>query len=280
MDIEKLKQILIDHKEWLNGDGGQRANLKDAILIGIDLSGADLGGANLRGANLRDANLRDADLSYAHLGGANLSGANLKGVSLIGADLRYANLNGVNLWGANLRDADLTNANLWRADLLNANLENARLVDADFRHAYLTNTKLSRMNLREADLRNAHLTDVDLRDVKYSDTILNMQCPEEGSFIAFKKLRDDRICKLQILEDSKRSSATTRKCRCDKAKVLDIYSLDKKEHYEDGYSKYDKGFKYRVGEIIFVDDFDEDRWEECSTGIHFFITEREAIEYF
>ncbi len=41
-------------------------------------------------------------------------------------------------------------------------------------------------------------------------------------------------------------------------------------------SKYGSGFIYRVGEVIKVDDFDEDRWNECSRGIHCFLTRHEA----
>ena len=52
MDAEKLKEILENHKKWLNGDGGERANLCWANLREADLYGADLRGADLRGANL------------------------------------------------------------------------------------------------------------------------------------------------------------------------------------------------------------------------------------
>jgi hypothetical protein len=48
MDQKELNKILESHKAWLNGDGGERANLW----------GANLERANLRGANLRDADLR------------------------------------------------------------------------------------------------------------------------------------------------------------------------------------------------------------------------------
>ena len=42
---------------------------------------------------------------------------------------------------------------------------------------------------------------------------------------------------------------------------------------------HDKDFIYKVGEIVEVKDFDENRWEECSTGIHFFLTRDEAVRY-
>ena len=47
----------------------------------------------------------------------------------------------------------------------------------------------------------------------------------------------------------------------------------------DGCNSYDKSFIYKVGEIVSVDNFDEDRWNECSAGIHFFTSFQEAAEY-
>lgn len=41
----------------------------------------------------------------------------------------------------------------------------------------------------------------------------------------------------------------------------------------------DKGRFSWSGETVVPDSFDEDRWNECSNGIHFFITKQEAIDY-
>ena len=97
MEASKLKEILEQHKLWLetNGVQGERANLSYADLInanlwGANLSYADLRGANLKGANLINANLEDADLRGANLKGADLTGANLTGANLSGADLKDA----------------------------------------------------------------------------------------------------------------------------------------------------------------------------------------------
>ena len=105
-----------------------------------------------------------------------------------------------------------------------------------------------------------------------------MQCPEEGSFIGYKKA-NDKIVKLLITEDSLRSSATTRKCRCSKAKVLSISNIENTKEFEIVQSDYDKNFIYKVGEIVEVENFDINRWNECSSGIHFFITRQEAVNY-
>jgi hypothetical protein len=82
-----------------------------------------------------------------------------------------------------------------------------------------------------------------------------------------------------ILEDSKRSSATTAKCRCDKAKVLDIENIETGDKVKEIRSSYDSNFIYKVGEIVSVDNFDNNRWNECSTGIHFFVNKENAINY-
>ena len=142
-------------------------------------------------------------------------------------------------------------------------------------------------DLRGADLRGADLRGADLRgaNLKVVPTynegtcFYALQCPEEGSFIGFKKCRKDRIVKLLITDDALRSSATTRKRRANKVKVLEILSIDKKESFERAISKQDSDFEYIVGETIEINDFDKDRWNECSSGIHFFITRKEAEQY-
>ena len=201
-----------------------------------------------------------ANLSGANLSGANLSGANLSGANLSREDLSVADLFRANLYGANLYGADLSRANLYGADLSRANLSRANLSGAD-----LSGANLSGANLSEADLK-----DIDINENTFG-IILN--CPEEGSFIAFKKCYG-KIVKLLIPEDAKRSSATTYKCRASKAKCLHI----------EGDLKYipsdrDINFIYRVGETIEVEDFDDNRWDECSTGIHFFMSKQMAENY-
>ena len=161
----------------------------------------------------------------------------------------YANLSGANLSGANLYGADLSGSDLSGANLNGANLSGA-----------------------------------DLSEVKHIPYIY-MVCPEEGAFIGWKKAeisKKQMLVKLSIPASAKRSSSTStsRKCRCNKAKVLEIYNLDGTVAEErECYSSYDKNFIYEVGKTVKVDDFDEDRWKECTQGIHFFMNRQEAINY-
>ncbi len=179
---------------------------------------------------------------------------------------------------ADLSDAILNNTDLRYRDLGSSDLSNFDLSFTTLRYVNLSNSDLSNSDLSFSDLLGADLRGADLTNAIYTDTILNLQCPEEGSFIAWKKLAYDKIAKLIIPWDAKRSSATSRKCRASKAIVMAIYNKNGEEVSEGASQRYD-GFIYRVGETVYSDRWDEDRWNECSNGIHFFITRKEAEEY-
>ena len=199
------------------------------------------------------------------------------------ADLSYDNLSGADLSCANLSGADLSCANLSRADLSCADLSCANLSGADLSCANLSRADLSCANLSYANLYCADLSCANLYCVKIPLELVNkfypLACPEFGSFIGWKKCRENKIVKLLILEDAKRSSAFGRKCRCSAARVLSVEWVDGTPAGIEAQSGRVNSFIYRIGEIVSVDDFDEDRRNECSTGIHFFITRQEAVDY-
>ena len=193
---------------------------------------------------------------------------------LSGADLRYADLLYANLRGADLSYADLSGANLINADLIGANLRVINLRNADLRGAYLSGADLLYANLRGAELLGADLSDA--KNIPF----IPMACPDTGAFIGYKKA-SGYILKIEILQDARRSSSTSRKCRCDKAKVLEIQNLyGGIANVKEVKSNYDKNFIYRLGEIVEEPNFCEDRWNECAEGIHFFINRQEAVEYY
>ena len=191
---------------------------------------------------------------------ANLFGANLRGANLSDADLRCANLFGANLRGANLSDADLRCANLSDADLRNADL--------------------CRADLRNADLCRADLCEASIDQMMWNiyTVFYPLQCPESGSYIGYKKA-SGLVVELEIPADARRSSATSRKCRASKAKVLSITDINGNPAGGQVKSNYDPNFVYAIGETVEVTDFDDNRWNECSTGIHHFITRAEAVIY-
>lgn len=190
--------------------------------------------------------------------GACLSDAYLSGADLGDADLGGADLRGAYLGGAYLSDADLSDA-----DLRGAYLRGACLRGADLSGAYLSDADLS-----GADLRGA-------KEIPY----LSLACPSDGAFIGWKKVKGCLI-QLFIPEDAKRCSATTQKCRCEFAKVLSIVRIENGEELQSiENTSHTPSIVYKVGEIVKPDSFDEDRWNECSHGIHFFINKQDALNY-
>ena len=186
---------------------------------------------------------------------ADLQNADLQNAGLQNADLQYADLHGAVLQGAVLQNADLRGAVLQGADLRGADLQYANLRCADLQYA----------NLRSAK---------NIPDLPWTSIV-----PECGSFVGWKKV-GAYIIKLKILDNAKRSNATGRKCRCSAAEVLEIQNLDgTKSDIDRIHNDRYCGADYIIGEIVTPDSFDDNRWNECSHGIHFFITRQEAVDY-
>ena len=191
---------------------------------------------------VEEAVRQKVSLDGASLDGASLNRASLDGASLNGASLNRASLNGASLYGASLYGASLYGASLDGASLDGASLNGASLNGA--------------------------------KDIPY----IPLACPSDGAFVGWKKV-ENCLIKLEIPEDAKRCSATTRKCRCDKAKVLDIINFYTKEHVEQVVNNSYQETLYKVGNLVYPDKFDDNRWNECSNGIHFFINKQDAINY-
>jgi hypothetical protein len=239
-------------------------NLYEANFGGANLSGTKFVGTHLVGADLTGATLVGANLSGTKFVGTHLVGADLTGATLVGADLRLANLENTNLRGANLEGADLTGADLTGADLTGADLRLANLENA---------------NLMGADLEGANLEGAKLEGAK-------LPCfevaPKTGSFRCFKKVEKGYVLELEVPEDAVRvSSLVGRKCRCSKAKIVDVSHVDPNFGEiitTEFHSLFKRDFVYRLGEWVEMN-LDDDIRVECASGIHFFMTKEEAISY-
>ena len=264
-----LEEILENHNHWLRRDVEGWEEMR-ANLDGADISNTDLRFANLKYASLNDVNFYKSDLK-----GANLCQTLLRHTNLSYADFREATLNDADIFNSNLSYADFGNASL-----VGAYLPRSNLTRADFQGANLCWTHLCSCVFCDTDLRDCNFMYSNLRGSEYVPYI-PLQCPSDGAFVGWKKVNNVLI-KLEIPADAKRSSATTNKCRCDKAKVLGFYDslgskeLDMTELVND---KYGKKCKYVKGEMVYPDSFDENRWNECSHGIHFFVNKQDAINY-
>jgi len=219
----------------------QRHNSELFCVGEIELCDADLSGWNLSYMDFSLSTFRNVCFDNADLSYSSLENGWFENCSFRKADLRYANLKTVAM-----RYNDLTGANIEGADLFAAVLEYAKLDDI----IYNDETKWFRLH-----------------------------CPETGPFLGYKKCFGNRLVQLLIPADAKRTSATRPSCRCSKAKVLTIKSFDYKEEFEEAWSLVDENFVYRKGQWVEVIDFNEDRWQDSTTGIHFWLTREEALAY-
>ena len=186
-------------------------------------------------------------LKAAIAAGANLHGANLHGANLRGANLYEANLYGANLYGADLRGTNLYGANLYGADLRGTNLHGANLHGADLRGA---------KNLENKFLAQFKIT------------------PQEGAFNAWKKTSTG-VIQILIPEHAQRVNAIgSRKCRASEVIVISGPGVG-----GSSLTHTEKALTYNEGETVVADKFDDNIFEECSSGIHFFMTKQEAEDY-
>ena len=196
--------------------------------------------------------------------------------AILDAIAKKANLRSANLSSADLSSANLISANLSSADLSSANLRYANLIYANLISADLSSADLSSANLSSADLSSANLSYADLSEVKNAALVLaRVQfIPMTGQFIGWKKCAGGLIVELRIPAKAKRSHGAERKCRCSEAVPVAIFDGEKK--VKTAKSLHDSKFTYTVGKTAKPDGFDEDRWNTCGQGIHFYLTREEA----
>ena len=150
-----------------------------------------------------------------------------------------------------------------RANLSGADLSCADLSGADLYDANLSGADLNRANLSGADLNRAKGTLIKYRKGK----ILT------EDIIGYKKCRGGVIVKLLIPRGAIVFSINGNKCRTNKAKVLEIEGRDR------AVSKH-KYMSYYVGDEFTIYNFNCMYNNECAPGIHFFMTRKEAVNYF
>lgn len=241
--------------------------------------------------------LRNCDLNSLHFEDAKLKNAVFENCDLTYVRFEDCDLTNVDFSDANLKDASFCNCNMTEAEVACTNCE-----DALFDHCNLTETSFYsakcyaatwskcdfiRTNLNETDCRQADFNNCNFEDLTTDEdtTGYYLNCPEKGEFTAFKKAElyggmERVIVELTVPASALRSSASSRKCRVSKAKVVSITSLDGKKRYKcNAYSMHSSSFVYKIGATVEVKNFDKNRWNECAPGIHCFITRQEAVKY-
>ena len=223
-----------------------------------------------------DCTFEESSLNNAKFNNFYISDCDLSGTALMDAEFKIGRF--IN---SDINPAYIGNPPFYKC--LTKPYKGLRFVNVDFSVMLFANLDFSKLVLYKCT-QNMIKDYVNCKNEPY----IPMICPEEGKFIAYKKVFKEpeifsskaMIAVLEIPADAKRSSGSVRKCRCDKAKVLRFEDLEGHElPLKIGYSGYDRTFQYRVGEMAIPNGFNPDRWNVCSTGIHFFMNRQEAVNY-
>ena len=256
-------------------------------------------------ARFEDTKIWLCEFNYAFCGFAKFCGCNLfdtqfNGAIMMSIDCYNASQKITVFRCCSFYQANCSAAIFDHSQITNCDFTQANLFESHFRDITITSSKFFSANLTKAffididcdQMENANFENACIKDatnVKYP-----MICPEEGSFVAWKKAiwkkdlnkREEVLIKLQIPAKAKRCSGTGRKCRASAVKVLGFYDMNDNQLPDDITVRawYRDDFIYTVGKTVKSlalgkPEFNSDRWEECSAGIHFFITKQEAKDY-
>ena len=187
-------------------------------------------------------------------------------------EMKNTDFSGCDLSNCDFSWADFENCCFDGAILDGSSFEHGLMPHCSFKGASLRNVCLSAVNLRWSDFTDAHAEGANFFMAVMEYTI-------NDGIVAYKKCFDMRLVQLLVPADARRVSPTSPWGRCDKAKVLSIWSFDGKERFTEATSLQTDNFVYPLGEWVEEPRFNPDRWLESAPGIHFWMTRQEAFDY-
>lgn len=203
-------------------------------------------------------------------------------VNFAGWDLQNITFELCSFQRCDLRNADFSNSSIEGTLFSDCQMEGCKFINTNMRESVFRYINLSNSDISGADLYAAVLEDAVLDEITYNEETkwFKQVPPEEGAFIAWKCCTELRVVQLLVPADARRVSATRETCRCDKAKVLSIKSIDESISYEWAQSTVDPDFYYENGKWVEpANGFEPDRWKDSSRGIHFFMEREQCVEY-
>lgn len=266
LSTAELDKLIAKHHEWFENGSSRATVYKNLDLSYVEFSDISFKNVEFDNVNFDYATFNNVDFSNVRLFNVSFCEASFYNCKFVSC---YTDTQ-VSFKDSYFKDVDFTAADLESISFYYTHLNKVNFTDA---------------NCCDTDFRNAYITDCVFDNMRIDETTAGyiQACPEKGSFTAFKKasLHDDTDCivELEVPADALRSSATTRKCRVSKAKVVSITTLDGKPINRNAYSRFFRSFIYKVGKTVGVKSFDKNRWKECASGIHCFMTRDEAVQY-
>jgi len=183
--------------------------------------------------------------------------------------IKDASLSGMDLSGVSFDNSRFYNARFDNSSFDNSRFYNSRFYNSSFYNSSFYNSRF--YNSRFDNSRFDEKSKKSIAQYKYLWQII----PTEGSFIAYKKA-SGCVLKLEIPLKAKRvCNIINRKCRASYVKTLKITDSNG-ESIKEAAGNSDSKTIYKVGELTKADSFDDNFLNDCTNGIHFFVTRKEA----
>lgn len=294
----EVNLLAADHAKWLAREGSgwkeRRADFSvefsNSVLTDVDLSGTDFRRAKFNGVRFVRCNMRDAvfdgasmlraEMEDCVLDGAKFAKAGLvssviSGCSAVGADFSHAVMPCSSVLSTKFRSSVFHKANACSAVMQWNDFSRSDMSGACMSYSLLDTCTFDMSDMSGFKAWHSTVDDCEFDAVR--GLRLPVVCPEGYVTDAWKRC-GDYIVHLRIPEDARVISVFGPQCRCDKAEVVDIeLPQGGSAGVKAVSSGYRDDFVYRVGEAVSVDDFDENRWSDCTSGIHFYMSRMTAV---
>lgn len=165
----------------------------------------------------------------------------------------------------NFRGCSLCNDKIDHCEFRESVLDSCSFQNSSIIYTGFDNTEFkNNVNFVKANIQNSHLPEGYKR-------ILGVTLKEP--ILGYKKTREGVVITAEIPAGAIVFSINGKKCRTNRAKIVDMGGRSVL------HSSFDFNFKYELGQEIEILDFDPCYSRECAPGFHFFMTEEEAREY-
>jgi len=206
----------------------------------------------------------------------NLMGQDLS--NLLFEDLELSN---ILFRGCNLAGATFRNCEFWNTDFAGCIVDEKTLFTGCFMNGWTSMSLCHNANARAELVPNAF--DSDLYHAITFKLPLKKTREFTGYKVAVTKNNTLVLVTLKIPADARTVVFKGQKCRASKVKVSGFAKLDGTPLPDDtvAYSWVYTRTKsvYAKDRMVIADSFDDRPSEECTNGIHFFLTKKEAIEF-
>ena len=289
---ETIMKLIDLHEAWVNNKpNGKKLTIHNAIISDVKIQYRNLAYANFDNTEFHNVVMDHTSLQSASFKHANLDRMLFLNNNMYDANLADAKISCTTISHAKCRFACLNNTEFDHVtfqytDFESSSFENAKISDS---HIYASNFDMTKLynvvfENTEFDKHSCYGAYIKNPSIKNTTGLPPMACPKKGSFIAYmpvsvSRTKLDAIAELYIPETAKRCSGTTRRCRVSRAKIVAFYDikgrkLKDKVAYQIGQDNArcatDKYVKFKAST------FDNNRWNDYSTGIHCYMSFDEA----